>query len=192
MLRLLLATLLGAAIGVNRELRQKPAGLRTHALVALGAALFTIVGLALTAFGGTRDPNAMSRLVQGIVTGVGFIGGGVILRRDDSKGIHGLQSGGVNLDRRRGGRRRRVRAVALGAQRGRPGARRPRPRRHRQSRAAPRPRPGNTLASGQPAAAPLPDGRSGLLLRARLAARHRPRRAAVERDRQVHVVATPP
>jgi putative Mg2+ transporter-C (MgtC) family protein len=92
MLRLLLATVLGAAVGVNRELRQKPAGLRTHALVALGAGLLTIIGLALTAFGGSHDPNAISRLIQGIVTGVGFIGAGVILRRDDSKGIHGLST----------------------------------------------------------------------------------------------------
>jgi putative Mg2+ transporter-C (MgtC) family protein len=91
MMRLLLSAVLGAAIGVNREMQQKPAGLRTHALVALGAALFTVIGLDLTAFGG-RDPSAISRLVQGIVTGVGFIGGGVILRRDDSKGIHGLST----------------------------------------------------------------------------------------------------
>ena len=92
MWRLLLATALGAVIGVNRELRQKPAGLRTHALVALGAGLLTIIGLALTAFGGGHDPSAVSRLIQGIVTGIGFIGGGVILRRDDSKGIHGLST----------------------------------------------------------------------------------------------------
>jgi putative Mg2+ transporter-C (MgtC) family protein len=92
MWRLLLATALGAVIGVNRELRHKPAGLRTHALVALGAGLLTIIGLALTAFGGSGDPSAISRLIQGIVTGVGFIGGGVILRRDDSKGIHGLST----------------------------------------------------------------------------------------------------
>jgi putative Mg2+ transporter-C (MgtC) family protein len=92
MWRLLMATALGAVIGVNRELSQKPAGLRTHALVALGAGLLTIIGLALTAFDGGRDPSAISRLIQGIVTGVGFIGGGVILRRDDSKGIHGLST----------------------------------------------------------------------------------------------------
>jgi putative Mg2+ transporter-C (MgtC) family protein len=90
--RLLLATGLGLVIGLNRELQQKPAGLRTHALVALGAALFALVGLELTQFAGGRDPSALSRIAQGIVAGVGFIGGGVILRREDTKGVHGLST----------------------------------------------------------------------------------------------------
>ena len=91
-LRLLLATGLGMAIGLNRELRRKPAGLRTHALVALGSALFTLVGLALTQFDGGRDPSAVGRIAQGLIAGVGFIGGGVILRREDPKGVHGLST----------------------------------------------------------------------------------------------------
>jgi putative Mg2+ transporter-C (MgtC) family protein len=91
-LRLILAAALGAAVGVNRELRHEPAGLRTHALVALGAALLTVIGLALTGVNGGGDPSATSRILQGIVAGVGFIGGGVILRRDDSKGVHGLST----------------------------------------------------------------------------------------------------
>jgi putative Mg2+ transporter-C (MgtC) family protein len=90
--RLLLATALGAAIGVNRELWHKPAGLRTHALVALGAGLLTVIGLALTQFNGGRDPAGLSRITQGLVAGIGFIGGGVILRRDDTKGVHGLST----------------------------------------------------------------------------------------------------
>src|SRR5262245_39161827 len=90
--RLLLATALGAAIGVNRELRQKPAGLRTHALVSLGAALLALVGLSMATGGGVRDASAASRILQGIVAGVGFIGGGAILRQDDSKGVHGLST----------------------------------------------------------------------------------------------------
>lgn len=85
--RLALATLLGAAIGLNRELERKPAGLRTHALVALGAALFSSLGLGML---GTGDVAAPSRVLQGIVAGIGFIGGGVILHRDDTKGVHGL------------------------------------------------------------------------------------------------------
>jgi putative Mg2+ transporter-C (MgtC) family protein len=85
--RLLLAMLLGVAVGVNRELLQKPAGLRTHALVSLGAALLTIVSLSL----GTGPPgDAVSRVLQGIIAGVGFIGGGTILRSDDPRGVHGL------------------------------------------------------------------------------------------------------
>jgi putative Mg2+ transporter-C (MgtC) family protein len=92
LLRLILAAALGAVIGVNRELHRKPAGFRTHALVSLGAALMSTIGLALTQFHGGQDPTAISRILQGIVTGVGFIGGGVILRRDDLRGMHGLST----------------------------------------------------------------------------------------------------
>ena len=83
--RLLLATLLGGLIGLNRESQGKPAGLRTHALVALGAATLTIVGLLLQA----SDTGATSRVIQGMVAGIGFIGAGVILHRDDG-GVEGL------------------------------------------------------------------------------------------------------
>ena len=88
--RLLLAAVLGAAIGANRELRQKPAGLRTHALVALGAALASLTSLYLRATPGLEDPAASSRVLQGILAGVGFIGAGVILHRSDTKVVHGL------------------------------------------------------------------------------------------------------
>ena len=89
--RLVLAAALGGAIGLNRELRSKPAGLRTHALVALGSALSAIVALMMTpaAF---DEYNAASRVVQGIVAGVGFIGGGVILRRVDDNSVEGLST----------------------------------------------------------------------------------------------------
>jgi putative Mg2+ transporter-C (MgtC) family protein len=88
--RLLLATLCGAAIGVNRELRVKPAGLRTHALVALGAAVVTMCALLLGVNAEVHDPSAASRVLQGVLTGIGFIGGGAILRRQDRQGVHGL------------------------------------------------------------------------------------------------------
>src|SRR3954468_21560365 len=88
-LRLALATLFGAAIGFNREIWLKPAGLRTHALVSLGAALITCIGLQLTRFG-AGDASAISRIIQGIVAGIGFIGGGVILHRQDAQVVHGL------------------------------------------------------------------------------------------------------
>jgi putative Mg2+ transporter-C (MgtC) family protein len=84
--RLLLATLFGALVGLNREREGKPAGLRTHSLVALGAATFTVVGLLLQ--GG--DAAAPGRVLQGIVAGVGFIGAGVILHRQDTRGVEGL------------------------------------------------------------------------------------------------------
>jgi putative Mg2+ transporter-C (MgtC) family protein len=90
--RLGLAALLGAAVGINRELRGKPAGLRTHALVSLGAALLTVIGLALTHPGDTETFGAASRVLQGLIAGVGFIGGGVILRREESKEVHGLST----------------------------------------------------------------------------------------------------
>jgi putative Mg2+ transporter-C (MgtC) family protein len=84
--RLALATLLGAAVGLNREWEGKPAGLRTHALVALGGALFTIIGLLLAA----DDASATSRILQGITAGLGFIGGGVIMRRPELQDVQGL------------------------------------------------------------------------------------------------------
>jgi putative Mg2+ transporter-C (MgtC) family protein len=70
--RLSLATGAGMLIGIDRELRHKPAGLRTHMLVSLGAAAAMLVALQL-------DANA-SRVVQGVVTGIGFIGAGTILQ----------------------------------------------------------------------------------------------------------------
>jgi putative Mg2+ transporter-C (MgtC) family protein len=74
-LRLLVAAALGAAIGLEREIRRKPAGLRTNILIALGSALFTAVSIQLADAGGTPD-----RIAAQIVTGVGFLGGGAILR----------------------------------------------------------------------------------------------------------------
>jgi len=75
MLRLLLAAGLGGAIGIERELRRKPAGLRTNILIALGAALFTIMSIQLGHEAGTSD-----RIAAQIVTGIGFVGAGAILR----------------------------------------------------------------------------------------------------------------
>jgi putative Mg2+ transporter-C (MgtC) family protein len=80
-LRLLLAGGLGAAIGLERELWRKPAGLRTNILIALGSALLTMVSIEIG--GGTPD-----RIASQIVTGVGFLGGGAILR--SGKSIHGM------------------------------------------------------------------------------------------------------
>ena len=84
--RLGLATLLGAVIGINREWQGKPAGLRTHALVALGGALFTLIGLLLA----PGDSSATSRILQGITAGIGFVGAGVILRRPEIQDVQGL------------------------------------------------------------------------------------------------------
>ena len=83
MLRLLLAAGLGAAIGVERELRQKAAGLRTNMLIAVGSALFTVVSIELARVGGTPD-----RIAAQIVSGIGFLGAGSILR--SGKSVHGM------------------------------------------------------------------------------------------------------
>lgn len=78
-LRLGVALVVGALFGLNRELHGKPAGLRTHALVSLGAAAATLIILRSPDGRLNMDPNAVSRVVQGLLTGVGFLGAGVIL-----------------------------------------------------------------------------------------------------------------
>jgi putative Mg2+ transporter-C (MgtC) family protein len=75
LLRLVVALLLGAAVGLERELQRQPAGFRTHAIVGLGAAIFTIVS-AYAFTGPVADPT---RIAAQIVTGIGFLGGGAIL-----------------------------------------------------------------------------------------------------------------
>jgi putative Mg2+ transporter-C (MgtC) family protein len=84
LLRLSVAVLAGALIGLDREIHDKPAGLRTMALVALGSALFVL----MTRDGATADST--SRVVQGIVTGVGFLGAGTILHSGAEHSIRGL------------------------------------------------------------------------------------------------------
>lgn len=88
-MRLGAAVLVGGLIGLNRDLHRKPAGVRTHALVSLGAALIVIVALPP----GSADPHrydALSRVVQGVLTGIGFLGAGVILRNPHKQHISGL------------------------------------------------------------------------------------------------------
>jgi putative Mg2+ transporter-C (MgtC) family protein len=90
LLRLLFAVLAGGAIGWNRYRAGKPAGAGTHALVALGAALFVIIP-AQTSLGQAGD--ALSRAIQGVATGVGFLGAGEIFRDPgDGSRIRGLTS----------------------------------------------------------------------------------------------------
>jgi putative Mg2+ transporter-C (MgtC) family protein len=86
-IRLLAAMLIGAVVGIQREHTGKPAGLRTHMLVALGAALFVI---APAEAGMTSD--GLSRVIQGLATGIGFLGGGAILKLSQEREIQGLTS----------------------------------------------------------------------------------------------------
>lgn len=85
MLRLLMAAFLGGVLGLEREQRGKPAGVRTHMLVCMGAALFVLVpdqsGI---------SEQEMSRVVQGIISGIGFLGAGAILKGKDDQHASGL------------------------------------------------------------------------------------------------------
>ncbi|MBE9043572.1 MgtC/SapB family protein [Pleurocapsales cyanobacterium LEGE 10410] len=92
-LRLVNAVVVGAVIGWEREVKDKLAGLRTHMLVALGAAIFVLVPI----FTGdiSKSPDALSRTIQGIATGVSFLGAGEILHISQSQTkyrIRGLTS----------------------------------------------------------------------------------------------------
>jgi len=86
-LRLLLAAGLSAAVGYQRERFRKAAGLRTHILIGVGAALFTLVSI--YGFEGAVDP---SRVAAGVVAGIGFIGAGVIFRGMRGDGVAGITS----------------------------------------------------------------------------------------------------
>jgi putative Mg2+ transporter-C (MgtC) family protein len=105
LLRLTLAVLLGAVIGLNREIKGKPAGLRTYSVVALGAAVVAALVTWPEGVPGAAHYDALSRVLQGLITGIGFLGAGVIVRgsgnaagREDGAGkgrhpehdVHGL------------------------------------------------------------------------------------------------------
>ena len=84
-IRLLAALIAGTVVGLQREHSHAPAGLRTHMLVSMGVTLFVFIGLDV---GMAHD--AQSRMIQGIATGVGFLGAGAIIKMKDSLEIHGL------------------------------------------------------------------------------------------------------
>lgn len=85
LIRVIAATLLGAIVGIERERAGKPAGLRTHMLVSLGTAV-----VVLACFEINMGLDGISRVIQGIVTGIGFIGAGSILKLDKQREIQGL------------------------------------------------------------------------------------------------------
>lgn len=86
LINLICAALFGMLLGINRALNHKPAGLRTHALVALGAALAVVT---INQFA-PQHTDAASRVMQGIITGIGFIGAGVIIHHDANHRVEGL------------------------------------------------------------------------------------------------------
>ncbi|MEK7275578.1 MAG: MgtC/SapB family protein [Candidatus Desantisbacteria bacterium] len=77
LIRLMLATLLGGLVGIERQIHHKPAGLRTHILVSIGACMCMIVGISINKeFGDGIDP---SRIAAQVVSGIGFLGAGTIM-----------------------------------------------------------------------------------------------------------------
>ncbi|MCD6470713.1 MgtC/SapB family protein, partial [Candidatus Bathyarchaeota archaeon] len=82
-IRLILSMILGAVIGIEREIHHKPAGIRTHMLVSLGSCLFTVVSI----YDFNMDP---ARVAAGIVTGIGFIGAGTIIVEREREKIVGI------------------------------------------------------------------------------------------------------
>lgn len=85
LVRLFIAALSGAIIGIERERTGKEAGIRTHMLVALGAAMIVLGPLQ-----SGLNSDELSRIIQGLVTGIGFIGGGAILKLQEKREIEGL------------------------------------------------------------------------------------------------------
>lgn len=83
--RLIAAAVAGMILGINRELKDKPAGVRTHAIVALGASVITLLATLPP-----QDATSASRALQGVITGIGFLGAGVILRDASGTAVHGL------------------------------------------------------------------------------------------------------
>jgi putative Mg2+ transporter-C (MgtC) family protein len=83
--RLLLALACGAVIGLNRDLHRKSAGIRTFGLVSVGSAIVALVIIQVS-----PDANAVSRVIQGVLTGIGFLGAGVILHQPTSSRVTGL------------------------------------------------------------------------------------------------------
>ena len=92
-IRLGAAVLVGGLIGWNRQISGKPAGLRTHMLVSLGAALIVLIPVQSNP---THSADGLSRAIQGVATGIGFLGAGEILHRPSAKGngesVKGLTS----------------------------------------------------------------------------------------------------
>jgi putative Mg2+ transporter-C (MgtC) family protein len=84
--RIAAAALLGGIIGLEREWKGHWAGLRTHILVSIGCAIFVIGGMGVVG----RESEAVTRVVQGIASGIGFLGAGTILKLDDKQEIKGL------------------------------------------------------------------------------------------------------
>lgn len=88
--RLVVAAILGGVLGLEREWKGRWAGLRTHMMVSLGCAIFSIVGMVVS----VGQPDAVTRVIQGVATGIGFLGAGTILKLSEQREIKGLTTAG--------------------------------------------------------------------------------------------------
>lgn len=88
--RLLIALVFGGIIGLDRNLHGKQTGLKTLGLVALGAALVTMASMEFVTAPGSYSREALSRAMQGVITGIGFLGAGVIVLDRNSSKVRGL------------------------------------------------------------------------------------------------------
>ena len=88
--RLVSAVLIGGVIGLDRNLHGKPSGMKTLGLVALGSSLATMASLGFEFQPAAHDGAAVSRVIQGIITGIGFLGAGVIVHERSSERVRGL------------------------------------------------------------------------------------------------------
>lgn len=85
-IKIFLALVIGITLGLNRWLHHKSAGIRTHSLVAVGSALLMLL---IESYDGV-DSQAISRVIQGLITGIGFLGAGVIMHAEGARKVHGL------------------------------------------------------------------------------------------------------
>lgn len=93
-IRLVAAVAFASVIGMERQLKNRPAGLRTHMLVALGSAAFLLVGMEILFATAEGDPSARidpTRIVEGVIGGIGFLGAGSIIQ--SRGGVHGITTG---------------------------------------------------------------------------------------------------
>ncbi len=81
---LLLSVMCGFVIGLERELKKKPAGLRTNMIICIGATIFTLISIKI----GTQFQDSITRIAANVVVGVGFLGGGAVIQ--ERAGVHGL------------------------------------------------------------------------------------------------------
>ncbi len=80
-IKIFLSAVLGGVVGLERELRGKPAGLKTNMIICMGACLYVLIGISIA--GANPEGSEISRIVGQIITGVGFLGAGAIMHRED-------------------------------------------------------------------------------------------------------------